>query len=459
MSPTRPAADARRSPPAAGNVKEFRFPGFELHPLDNGLTLYLARYPRGPLIHQLLILPGGAECDVPERAGATALAASLMDEGTDGASALEIAYRVETLGGYLTSYADWDTMSAALGVLARHTRPGLQLLAEIASGASFPDAEIERLRRQHLAELQRRRAQPSSLASDALGRTLYAGTAYASPVLGTPATVSAIDRAQILEAADRDITPAGAALILVGDLEPARILDQVEQTFGDWRGSPRRRATRLQPPSRKGHDLVIVDRPQAPQTELWLGAVGVPRSHPDRPGLMVLNSLLGGKFTSRLNLNLRERLGITYGVSSSFSSRRGPGPFVVAASVDTAAVGTATQEILDEIHRLQDAPVSAAELADTQSYIRGIFPYSLQRIEGLADRLADLAAYDLAADYFSTYLRQIAQVTREDLQRLAQEHLDPDSMAIVAVGPQSTIEPQLSHLGSASIESPAGPEA
>jgi zinc protease len=171
--------------------------------------------------------------------------------------------------------------------------------------------------------------------------------------------------------------------------------------------------------------------------------VGVPGSHPDQVGLSVLNSLFGGKFTSRINLNLRERLGITYGVSTGFAQRRGPGPFVVAASIDTDAVETAIREILTEIRRLQDELVTDEELADTQSYLLGIFPYTLQRIEGLAARLADLAVHDLPPDYFTSYPRQIAAVTRDDLQRLARQHLHPDRMGVVAVGPRGEIESQL----------------
>jgi len=446
----------RASPPTPGPGRAFRFPDFETHTLDCGLQVHLAPYPRAPMIHQLLILPGGGQQDPLDRAGLATLTGSLMDEGTESLSALEIAQRVESLGGYLSSQADWDTISASLGILGKHSRQGLELLAEVAARASFPAEEVERLRSQYLAELQRRRAQPSALASDALFQILYEGTIYATPVIGTQKSISTISRTEILETAQREISPHGAALILVGDLEPATTLPLVQETFGQWQGYRRPDSATLHPPLLGGLRIALVDRPQAPQTELWLGSVGVPRSHPDRPGLTVLNSLLGGKFTSRINLNLRERLGITYGASSSFSQRRGPGPFVVAASIDTEAVETAIQEILFEIRRLQNDLVTEEELADTLSYLLGIFPYTLQRIEGLASRLADLATYDLPHDYFPSYLEQIAGVSRSGLQRLAQQHLNPEAMAIVAVGPRQAIEPQMAPFGTPSIHPATG---
>ncbi len=455
MSLGDPVGTQRSAPPPAGPTRTSRFPDFEIHRLDNGLDVYLAPYPRGPLIHQLLVMPGGGQQDPSSRAGLAALTAAVMDEGTSARAALEIADQVESLGGYLASQADWDTMAASLGVLAKHASQGLRLLSEIASEATFPDREIERLRQLHLAELQRRRAQPGNLASDALLQVLYEGTIYAHPLLGRPATLEAIQRDEILESARRQISPAGAALILVGDLQPESMMSVVEETFGGWQGEPRPDYAAVEPTALESLRVRLVDRPQAPQTELWLGSVGVPRSHPERAGLIVLNSLLGGKFTSRLNLNLRERLGITYGVSTSFSQRRGPGPFVIATSIDTDAVEVAVQEILAELRRLQDEPVTADELADTQSYLLGIFPYTLQRIEGLASRLADLAVYNLPRDYFQRYLEQITAVTCEDIQRLAREHLRPAAMGVVAVGPRAQIEAQLAPFGTPEMV-PAG---
>jgi zinc protease len=457
MSASNDPAFDRSQPPAVTASGGFRFPDFLDQRLENGLRVFVARYPRGPLVHQLLVLPGGAQHDPCDLAGLSALTASMIDEGTAERSAIEVAYEVERLGGYLTSQADWDSMSAALGILAKEQQRGLDLLAEVVCTASFPEEELARLREQHLAELQRRSARPAAQASDALAQLVYGKTAYGNPLLGMANTVRIIKRQDILSTAEQQITPAGAALILVGDLDPDRSLEMATAAFRDWMGPDIPPPPAIEPPVAEQHQIVLIDRPQAAQAELWLGHVGVPLDHPDRPGLGVLNSLLGGKFTSRINLNLRERLGITYGASSSFSQRRAAGPFVVAASVDSEAVGKAIREVLWELQRLRDEPVTAAELADTQSYLQGIFPFTLQRIEGLADRLADLAVYGLPRDYFTDYFARVATVTIADLQDLARKHLHPDRLAIVAVGPRTILEDQLTPFGEPRIRPFSGP--
>ena len=457
MTPSRQPSLDRTRPPSPGAPADWKFPRFQVHALDNGLRVYLAHYPRAPMAYQLLVLPGGGQQDPLDRAGLATLTAGLLDEGTDLRPALAIAEEVEALGGYLSSQADWDHMSASLGSLAEHAPRGLSLIAEIVQHASFPDFEVERLRQQHLAELQRRRAQPASQATDALLQLLYDQTIYASTVLGTPDSLTAIRRDEILNTAHREVSPAGAALILVGDLDLETTVELARETLGGWQGGSRLAPAPVDPAALDGFRISVIDRPKAPQTELCMGSVGVPMDHPDRAGLAVLNSLLGGKFTSRLNLNLRERLGITYGVSTTFARRRGP--FLVSASIDTEAVGTAVREILTEIRRLQDDLVTREELADTQSYLLGIFPYTLQRIEGLAARLADLAVYDLPHDHFPEYLRAIASVTREDLQKLAQRHLHPDAMGLVAVGPCHQLEPQLGPFGTPEIHPSRSPDS
>lgn len=443
----------RRLPPAPGPVRSFRFPPFERHRLDNGLELYLAPYDRGPLIHMVLMMRGGAQHEAPGKAGLATLMASLMDEGTEQCSALELAEQVEQLGGYLATIADWDSLTAEVGALSQYLGDGLDLLSQIVTQATYPEHELERLRRQQLAELQRRSSQPSAMASDALTARLYGPTPYATSILGTSDTVAALTREHIVDHASSHVTPCDAALVLVGDLDSSSARTAVQSALGGWRG-PRTPVTpRLEPPAVDGLRLCLVDRPDAPQTELRLGHVGVPRTHPEFIGLQVLNTLLGGKFTSRINLNLRERRGITYGASSSFSQRLGPGPFVIRASVATDSVAEAIREILFELRRLQDEPADHEELEDTKSYLLGVFPYTLQRIEGLSSRLMELTLYDLPADYFDRYPERLRSITASHLRALAQQHLHPEQMVVVAVGPRTDLEAQLTALGPLEIES------
>lgn len=444
----------RTRPPAPGRVLPVSFPEFEHLHLPSGLEVYLALSDRGPLVSMHLACPGGAWRDTPHRAGRATLAADLVDEGTDELTAMEIAARVEGLGGFLSSQADWDASWLSISLLSQHLEAGLDLLAHLVNRATFPDAEVDRLREQRIATLRRRVSQPTSLAAEALVNAVYPGTAYGQSSLGTPASVRALDRGELHGFFRRHATPRGSVLVLTGDLDPTAAVRLIERTFESWTGDLAPAAEPIVSRTLQRNSVIIVDRPEAAQTVLRIGHASVPRDHPDYSRLQVLSSLLGGKFTSRINLSLREKLGITYGASSSFSARLGPGPFLVAADVETEGVGVGTQEVIRELHRLQDEQVGAEELQDTQSYLLGVFPYSLQRIDGLASRLAELGVASLADDYFDRHLEAIREVDPETLRSLAQRHLHPTRLAIVAVGPASSLLPQLEELGPVTVVAP-----
>jgi zinc protease len=400
---------------------------------------------------ELLSRAGGGQQDPQGRAGLATLAAGLLDEGTRDSTALELAARIERLGGYLASGADWDVAHVSTGMLSKHFEDGLLLLAEVAILADFPPAEVARLQRQRQAELQRRLAQPATLASLALQRIIYGTNPYGFSLLGTPQTVASITRDEILDFSGRHYGPANAVLIAVGDFDLPQIRAVAETAFSDWSGSTRRSPVDLSPVPRSEPTIEIVDRPDAVQTELRLGHAGPPRRSADYAPLQVLNSLLGGKFTSRINLNLRERHGFTYGAHSSFAERLGPGPFVVSTAVATDTVGRAVTEIRRELDRIRDEPVGEAELEETKGYLLGVFPYSLQRLDGIASQLGDLAVFSLPDDYHSTLHDEIGQVDSQQIGEAARKYLHPDRLAIVAVGPATQLESQLQPMGSVRV--------
>jgi zinc protease len=442
----------RSTPPEPGPPRRVRFPAFERSRLSNGLEIYAAPIRRNPLVQlELISRAGGGQQDPQSRAGLATLTAGLLDEGTRDSSALELAARVEKLGGYLTSGADWDVAHVSTGMLSKHLQDGLQLLAEVATLANFPPAEVARLQRQRQAELQRRLAQPASLASVALLRLIYGTTPYGFSLLGTSQTVASITRDDILDFHRRHYGPADAVLIAVGDFDLPQIQALAEKALSGWSGSTRVAAVDLSPTSPSEPTIEIVDRPEAVQTELRLGHQGPPRSSADYAPLQVLNSLLGGKFTSRINLNLRERHGFTYGAHSTFAERLGPGPFVVSTAVATETVGRAVTEIRGELERIREEPVSQAELDDTKGYLLGVFPYSLQRLDGISSRLGDLAVYSLPDDYHTALHDEISQVDARLIGEVARNYLHPDRLAIVAVGPAEQLRAQLEPMGSTSI--------
>jgi zinc protease len=447
----------RSAPPPPGEIRPFHFPPVLRTRLPNGLAVAAARLKGLPLVSLEIIAPAGAQFDPAEQSGIATLTASVIDEGTARRSALEIATVAEQLGGYISAGADWDVGYLSTGLLSSHRLKGLELLAEIVTVPTFPEEEVERLRRQRIAEILRRRQDPGALADDRFQREVFRGTVYAQPLHGSEETLAGLDRDALLGFYRRHYGFDGSTLILVGDLDPEDLLRETEAAFGAaGPPGPAPAPPPIEPAPLRGLSVHLVDRPGAAQTELRLGHVGVPRTAPDYLTLLVLNTLMGGKFTSRINLNLRERHGYTYGATTRFSTRQGPGPFTVAAAVETAAAGAAAREVLHELRRVREAPVEPAELAETQGYITGVFPYSLQTVGDITRRLETLTVFGLPDDYYEHYLERIEAVTREEIQAVARRHLDPERMVIVAVGPAEVLEPQFEGIGPVTVWSPAG---
>jgi len=453
-SPSASRAVDRSSPPPAAELRPVRFPDFRHIETGPELAIDLAPATAAPagaeLLHLELLALHGADAQPAERGGLAALTGALLDEGTTSRSALEIATAAENLGGYLGSGADWETLQISGTFLAKHWREGLGLVAEIASAPAFAGEEIERLRRRTLAEIRNRRSQPGAVARLALSRSLYPGTPYAGALIGDEASVAALHRDEI--AGFYTAARAGRwVAIASGGMDPAELGEAIAAAVPAQRGTRAESVAPIQPAPRTARRVVLVDRPGAAQTEIRIGHAGLARTHPDFTAAGVLNALLGGKFTSRINLNLRERHAYTYGAHSRFAARRGPGPFTVSAAVANASAAAAAREVLGELERVRREPVEAEELADAASYVLGVFPYTVQSIDGVASRLTDLAVFGLPDDYFHTLPGRIGGLTREQLLRVAEEHLDPQHAMVVAVGPAAEIGPSFEELGEVDV--------
>ena len=451
----RPRVD-RSAPPSPGEIRLFQFPPFLRTRLANGLAVAVARLPDVPLVSMELVAPAGGQFDPEGQAGIAALSAALLDEGTAHRSSIELAAFAERLGGYVTTGADWDVGFLATGLLADHRVAGLELLAEIVSSPTFPEPEIERLRRQRLAEILRRSQDPSALADDRFAREVFRGSVYAHRLVGEVDSLSRLDRGALRTFYQDHYGLDGSVLIAVGDLDPEDLLREAERAFAGGPMAPAPVRPEIRPAPLTGISVHIVDRPGAAQTELRLGHPGVARTHPDYIPLVVLNTVLGGKFTSRINMNLRERHGYTYGASSRFVARMGAGPFVVNTAVATASAGAAAREVLHELRVIREALIEPEELDETQTYMIGVFPYTVQTIGDLAKRLETLSLFDFPDDYYIRYLETIASVTREEILEMARRHIDPERLVIVAVGPAEVLEPQLEGLGPVTVWSPQG---
>jgi zinc protease len=456
------ASPDRTRPPEPGEQSPVPMPELDCLTTANGLRVFMAPRRGVPLLEIAALVEAGGEANPAPRPGLSAMTASMLDEGTARRSGPELCAELERRGGGLSSHADWNAARVRLHLLSSDLDFGLSLLAELLFEPAFPTHELERLRQQKLAELKRREDQPAALADEAFAAHLYAGSVFAHPLIGTPAALRALQRDELLAFHGNHYRHGRSSLLIAGDFDPSALAAAVEEAFSPQgaaglRTAPSSAALPAPPAAAAAPRIVVVDRPGAEQTELRIGHLGVSRLHPDRVGLGILNTLLGGKFTSRINLNLRERHGFTYGASSRFVDRKSAGPFVVSAAVTTAATARATEEVLGELRRIREQPVADSELEDTRSYLLGVFPYGLQTVEGLAGRLDEIALYDLPLDTPARYLAEVGAIRSEELLRLAQAHLHPERALIVAVGPAGDLMAQLSSIGEPELwRPPAG---
>lgn len=439
----------RSGPPPAGPLEPYSFPAFGRRTLAGGLQVLAAPVDRAPLVDLSLVLPAGGRFDPPGGAGLATLVSALLDEGTEARSALEIAGAVERLGGRLETGADWNVATISVRLLSEFLEEGLRLLAELLLTPTFPADEVERTRRQRLTDLLRRQDQPGVVASDHFNALVYGDGVYGRPLVGVPEDVRSVDRETLVGFYRRHYAPGSATLIGVGELDSEAFAGLAAEVLASAPPGEPPAAPEIAPPPAAGRRVRVVDRPGAAQCELRVGHAGVPRDHPDWTALSLLDTLLGGKFTSRLNLNLRERHGFTYSVSSRFVPRLGAGPFVVNTAVANPVAGAAVREVLAELERLREEPVSEEELRDTKSYVLGVFPYTLQTVSAVLYHLENLTVYGLPDDHYAPerYLERLEAVTPDEILRVSRERVHPKRAAIVAVGPAAELAPQLEGLG------------
>ena len=452
----------RTTAPAPGPIREFSFPAVERRTFDNGLTLLHARHGVVPLVTVRALIDAGATVEDAGEEGVAWLAANALEGGTLRRSGEDLAWELERLGAELSTWVTWDSLNVSLTARADRLPDALSLLAEIVREPAFPEREVARMRDEQLAEILRRSTEPRGLADDSATRFIYAETStYHRPLMGTDAQVRRLGRDAVVRFHQRCVTPEGAAIVVVGAVDTAEAESQVRTAFGDWTGpaGARRHATAV--PRRDRTRVVIVDRPSAVQSELRIGHVGVPRDHADYFPLLVFNALLGGAFTSRLNLSLREKHGFTYGVRSAFAFRRAAGPFVIQTAVASDVTARAVAETLREIREIQQNGVTEEEVAAARDFIAGTLPLQMQTTEQLAGRIADLHTFDLPTDYFAFHRPRVNAVTRKDVEHVAREHVNLHGLAIVVVGNRAAIEDDLRalDLGELSVHDSADAEA
>jgi zinc protease len=440
--------------PQPGPRRDYRFPSFERRRFENGLELMVSPVRKLPLVTVGVVFEAGAVCDPRGREGTAQLVAKLLLEGTERSDGAELAERFERLGASIDAHADWDAAGVTMTVLAEHLPEAFALLGEVIRMPGFRQREFERLRAERLAELLQLRAEPRGLADELFARFLYTPESrFARFESGDEESVQRIEREHLLGFYETRYVPGGTSVIVVGDISADRAEALARNALGDWTGGAAARMAVIDRPAQQDRAVHLVAKTDAPQSELRIGHVGIPRKHPDFFPVNVMNAVLGGLFNSRINLNLREAHGYTYGAFSTFEWRREAGPFLVHTAVRSDVTEAAAREIITELDRMRSEPISPEELSLATNYLDGVFPIRFESTAAIAAALSVLALFELPDDYYDTYRERVRAVTAEQVLDAARRHVHPEALQMVVVGDPAAVRGPLEtmHFGPLSL--------
>jgi len=414
--------------------------------LSNGLQVVLAEAHSIPKFHGELFFRSGEALVSDRSAGLAEMTSAVLRTGTTKRTSRQIEEDLRRLGADLGTSAGQDASAISFAGLSEFAEPLLQLVDELAREASFPEPEFARERRQKLEEVKLERTSPGFLAGERLRKVLFGTHPYAR-ISPSEEQVAAYKR-EDLESVYREIyTPENALLVLVGDFDPQALLKVAEKTFGNWAGRKPAAKNAPAPPKLKGRRVYLVHNPGSVQTQVLVGCHAITRKHPDWIRLGLANSLYGGAFNSRLVMNIREDKGYTYSPRSGVTPLRQHGYFSVSAAVRNEVVAASLTEIFYELDKLRSLPVPAAELADAQNYLTGLFSMGLATQEGLLSQFSATELHELPGDYLETYRDKVRALTSADLLATARKYFDSANMQIVIVGDRAQIEEQASLFG------------
>ena len=432
----------RSKPPALGAPPTLDLPPIQKRTLSNGVPVWIVETHEVPLVQVNLLVLAGSGDDPAAKFGAASLTTAMLDEGAGMRSALEIADAVEFLGASLSTTSSFDASAVRLNVPVGRLADALPIMADVALRPTFPATDLERVRQERLTALLQARDDPEQIAPLAFQRLVF-GPAhrYGTGAAGTETTLKALAAADLRAFHEHFYQPGNARLVVVGDIKADAAIALLEKQFGTWRGAgPVTRTPVPQAPQLAERQIVIVDKPEAAQSQIRIGWIGVPRSTPDYFTLEVLNTIFGGAFTSRLNQNLREEHQYTYGAGSRFDMRLSAGAFFAGAGVQTDKTAEALREFFNEMNGMLK-PVSGDELSKGRNYVALGFPSDFETSGQLAQRLEEMLIYQLPDDYFERYVMNVQAVTAAAVQKAATTHIQPARMAVLVVGDRKLIEP------------------
>jgi len=427
----------QETPPAPSMPRSVTIPKPVEKTLKNGLRVIVVENTNVPLVTSALMVKSGGEVDTDNLAGIADMTADLLTKGTKTRTAPEIAEAVEALGGELASGASWDSSIVTVNVMSSKINAATEILADVVRNPTFKDEEIERLREQNLDNLRVSLRQPGTIAGYVAARVVFGVDAYGHPLGGTPESISAIKRENIVALHSNYYRPDNAVLVFTGDIQANTAFKLAERLFGDWaRPSTPIPAAMQQSAVSEGAKprVVVVDMPEAGQTAVTVARLGIKRTDPEYFRGIVSNSVLGGGYSARLNQEIRIKRGLSYGANSSLSARRCVGSFSASTQTKNESGAEVVSLIMSELTRLASEPIADAELTPRKAVLTGNFGRNLETTGGLATQVASLALYGLALDEINSYIKNVQAVTAADVQKFASTRIDAKGANVIVVG-------------------------
>jgi zinc protease len=453
--------------PATGSAPAFRFPVIHKSRLSNGIDVWTVEHRAIPVVSLLVLVKRGAAADPPSQEGLAAITLDMLDEGCGDRSAIQMHEALAAIGAQLESDIGPDASFIGTTVLSRFADRAVDLLGDMVVRPALRDEDFARVRQLRLHRLIQLRDLPSAMAERAFARLLYAAHPYGHTPLGSEASLAALHADDVRAFHGAELGPTVTTLVAAGDCSHAEMVERAQRAFGDWEarrverdetapGGDEAARNGLWASGNSSDDaawptparLNVLVRPGAPQSELRIGHVAVARRTPDYFALLAANTVLGGQFVSRVNLNLREDKGFTYGARTTFDFRKQAGPFVLQVSVQTAATAAAIRESLSEIAAIRGSrPVGADELAVGVAALTRGYARNFETADQVARATAQLVLYDLPDDYFTQFVPTVERITPEEVTRAAERHLRPQELTTLIVGDLEAIRPSLGQLG------------
>jgi zinc protease len=443
----------RRQEPEPEAVRPFSLPPVRRLKLQNGLTIVTVEDHRSPIITFDIAVPAGSANDPAGSAGLAAATAELLTAGAAGRSSQDLAGEIERLGGQISSSALADYTEISVSVLSENGDRLLAIAGEVLLKPDFPADEVQLYKDNRIETVAYQRQDPAFVAKEYFNRVLYGSHPYAvsSP---TPESIASLSRVEIEEFYKRNYTPLGSIIAIVGDFNAAAMEARAKATFAAWKTSAPPEAGFAAPASSNGQRIYLIDRPGSEQTDIRIGNLAASRSAKDFLPLVMANTVLGGGGSSRLFVNVRERKGYAYDISSSVDALRQSGSFFVLTQMRNDVVVPAIREMLAEFDRIRNSKITAEDLEHAKNYVNGTFSLSLSTQAGLAGRVTYAHVYDLGADFLETFRDRVNSITADQVQQAAQAYILPDHATIVVVGDAASLKKSLDALGPVQIIEP-----